>query len=113
VFSNDHLAFYCPVCTKGLPDREPDDGMKVNCPACGTALEYDVKYFWIYQIICAAGAILIAYKQKLAGPMFVLAGLLYYAVFFFGGARYLPPVFPLCVKASDSRFTTLGIDKYH
>jgi hypothetical protein len=85
--------------------------MKVNCPGCGTALEYDVKYFWVYQVICAVGAISIAYRQGLVGPMFVLAGLLYYAVFFFGGARYLPPVFPLHVKVSTSSFTTLDIHK--
>jgi hypothetical protein len=87
--------------------------MKVKCRGCGTALEYDVKYFWVYQIICAVGAILIVYKQRLGGPMFVLAGLLYYAVFFFGGAGYLPPVFPLYVKVSASSFTTLDIEKGH
>src|SRR5947209_1094397 len=105
--------FYCPTCRKRLPDREPDDDMKVKCPGCGTALEYDVKYFWVYQVICAVGAIFIAYKQRLEGPMLVLAGLFYYVVFSFGGARYLPPVFPLYVKVSTSTFTTLDIDKGH
>lgn len=70
-----------------------------------------MKYFWVYRVICAAGAIFIAYQQRLGGPMFVLAGLAYYAVFFFGGARFLPPVFPLYVKVSTSSFTTLDIDK--
>jgi uncharacterized membrane protein len=60
--------------------------------------------------MCALLAGIAAYLQKLQGPMLVAAALVYYAFLFFGGAKYILPMFGLRVKVAQSDYTTLNIN---
>jgi hypothetical protein len=112
MFPKERPEFHCPVCAYArLPDPEPDNDLRIECPSCGTQLVYDFKYFWGYQLLCVVAAVLVAFEQRLEGPIFVLGALFYYAVLFFGVSRFILPLLPLYVKVYGPRFTTLQINK--
>jgi|SRR5579864_552217 len=118
MFPKQHPRFYCPFCGAELPFEEPDPDLRVNCPVCGTQLVYELKHFWLFRLFCAIVAISIASLQYQEAPTIVLAALVYYALFFFVGARFAQPMlplllslFPLYVRVFNPPLTTLRIDK--
>ena len=110
MFYKEPPRFNCPVCTERLPPAKPARDRRLRCPVCGAELIFDFKYFWGYRLICALASIFIAQSQKLEGPIFVAAALIYFMVFFIVGARYLLPLFPFYIRIFTPPFITLGIN---
>ena len=103
--------FICPVCGNRLPTIESTVDLHLDCRACGAELVLDFKYFWFFRLLCALGAVLLAYYQKLEGPIFVVVALIYNLILFFVGARTILPFFPQEIRVFSPPFTTLRINK--
>lgn len=110
MFNLKRPTFFCPVCGHELASISPDAERHLECRNCCAELVLDFKYFWLYRLLCILGAILIAYYQKLQGPIFVFGAVIYNLVLFFVGSRFLLPLFPIEIKIETPTFTRIDIE---
>ena len=103
-FSGDH----CPACRSPLKLEEGVVQEPIVCPECGSGLVIRPKHFLQLVWILDACALVIAYLQKLEGPVFVCAFLAYALVFMFALRQFVVPFLPHELVAAHRHIQRLG-----
>jgi len=98
----------CPACHAGLglPDAV---GSPIVCRECGKELVVKYKYYRLCLVIAYALGFLVAYIQKLEGPILFGAVVIYGLVIFLGLGYLVLPLLPHELKVASSHVQGLGI----
>jgi predicted RNA-binding Zn-ribbon protein involved in translation (DUF1610 family) len=99
----------CPVCQAGLGLTEEEVTFPVACPNCGTQLMVRPKYYRLYVVVSCALGFLVAYIQKLEGPLLFGASLLYTLAILLGLGYWVLPFLPQELKVVSTHVQGLGI----
>ena len=98
----------CPACHAGLGLTDAV-GSPIVCRECGKELVIKYKYYRLCLVIAYALGFLVAYIQKLEGPILFGAVVIYGLVIFLGLGYLVLPLLPHELKVASSHVQGLGI----
>jgi predicted RNA-binding Zn-ribbon protein involved in translation (DUF1610 family) len=100
----------CPECQSPLKLEEGAVPYPLFCPECGRDLVLRCKHLKWLILFSEACGFLVAYVQKLEGPVFLAASLTYGFLFILALRRFVMPLLPHELTPTYRHIQGLGLD---